>query len=97
DLIVTCTSMHSRNRRCGIFIGQGLSADDAIKRVGMTVEGCVATKAAYMLSQKYNIEMPITEQLYRVITDGKEIKSALNDLMERPKRHENERIWMEKK
>lgn len=97
DLIVTCTSMHSRNRRCGIFIGQGLSADDAIKRVGMTVEGCVAAKVAYLLSQKYSIEMPITEQLYKVITEGKDIKAALNDLMERPKRHENERIWLEKK
>ncbi len=97
DLIVTCTSMHSRNRRCGIFIGQGLSADDATKRVGMTVEGCVAAKAAYMLSRKYNIEMPITEQLYKVITEDKDIKTALNDLMERPKRHENERIWMDRK
>ncbi|MFZ2538384.1 MAG: NAD(P)H-dependent glycerol-3-phosphate dehydrogenase [Oscillospiraceae bacterium] len=97
DLIVTCTSMHSRNRRCGIFIGQGLSADDATKRVGMTVEGCVAAKAAYKLSQKYNIEMPITEQLYKVITEDKDIKTALNDLMERPKRHENERIWMDRK
>lgn len=97
DLIVTCTSMHSRNRRCGIFIGQGLTADDAIKRVGMTVEGIVATKAAYKLSQKYNIEMPITEQLYKVVTENKEIKTALNDLMKRPKRHENERVWMERK
>ena len=96
DLIVTCTSMHSRNRRCGIFIGQGLSAEDAVSRVGMTVEGCVATKAAYLLSQKYDVEMPITEQLYHVITTDKTIKVALNDLMERPKRHENERVWMSK-
>lgn len=97
DLIVTCTSMHSRNRRCGIYIGQGLSADEAVKRVGMTVEGLTAAKAAYGLSRKYSIEMPIIEQLYRVVTENKDIKLALNELMERPKRHENERIWMERK
>lgn len=94
DLIVTCTSMHSRNRRCGIFVGQGLSASEAISRVGMTVEGCVAAKAAYNLSVKYNVEMPITEQLHSVITEGKDIKLALSELMGRPKRHENEQVWM---
>lgn len=96
DLIVTCTSMHSRNRRCGMLIGQGLTADDAIKRVGMTVEGCVADKAAYRLSRKYGIEMPITEQLYYVLTENKDIKTAISDLMDRPKRHENESVWMQK-
>lgn len=97
DLIVTCTSMHSRNRRCGILIGEGLNAQEAIKRVGMTVEGCVADKVAYQLSKKYKIEMPITEQLYLVLTEQKDIKSAILDLMERPKRHESEKIWMKEK
>lgn len=97
DLIVTCTSMHSRNRRCGILIGEGLSADEAITRIGMTVEGCVADKVAYHLAKKYDVEMPITEQLYLVLTEQKDIKTALLDLMERPRRHENERIWLKEK
>lgn len=94
DLIVTCTSMHSRNRRAGILIGQGLSAEEAIARVGMTVEGCAAAKAAFALAQKCRVEMPITEQLYRVLTEKKDVKQAITDLMERPKRHENEHIWL---
>lgn len=97
DLIVTCTSMHSRNRRCGIYIGQGLSAQEAEERVGMTVEGCKAAKAAYALSKEYKIEMPITTELYRVITEGKEVRKALFDLMERPRRHENESVWIHTK
>lgn len=90
DLIVTCTSMHSRNRRAGIFIGQGLSAEEAVKRVGMTVEGVTAARAAYALSKEYQVEMPITTALYQVLTDGKDVKQALSELMCRPKRHENE-------
>ncbi len=94
DLIVTCTSMHSRNRRAGILIGEGLSAEEAVRRVGMTVEGCSADKAAYALSRKYNVEMPITTELYLVLTEGKPAAQALQDLMERPRRHENEKVWM---
>lgn len=94
DLIVTCTSMHSRNRRCGIFIGQGLPAQEAISRVGMTVEGCAATKTAYELSKKYNVDMPITTEIYNVLYNEKEIKTALGDLMGRPKRHESEEVWL---
>jgi len=94
DLIVTCTSMHSRNRRCGIFIGQGLSADEAINRVGMTVEGCIAAKTAYELNKRYNVEMPIVNELYSILTEGKDIKLAISDLMSRPKRHESEDIWV---
>lgn len=93
DLIVTCTSMHSRNRRCGIFIGQGLTAQKAIARVGMTVEGCIATKAAKALSERYNVDMPITNEIYNVIYNGKDTKQALSDLMGRPQRHESERTW----
>ncbi len=94
DLIVTCTSMHSRNRRAGILIGQGLKADDAIKKVGMTVEGCIACKSAYKLSKKYNVEMPIVEELYNVLYNDKNIHLALKDLMQRPKRHEDELVWL---
>lgn len=94
DLIVTCTSMHSRNRRAGILIGQGLSADEAVARVGMTVEGLSADRAAYALSRKLGVEMPITNELYQVITQGKEVRAALADLMERPKRHENEAAFL---
>lgn len=94
DLIVTCTSMHSRNRRAGIFIGQGLPADEAIKRVGMTVEGISAANAAYALAQKYQVQMPIVEQLHAVLHENKAVKDVVIDLMERPKRHENEKIWL---
>lgn len=94
DLIVTCTSMHSRNRRCGILIGEGLSPQDAIERVGMTVEGYEAAKSAYNLSQKYNVDMPITTEIYNVLYKGKDMKQALNDLMTRPRRHENEEVWL---
>ncbi len=93
DLIVTGTSMHSRNRRAGIFIGQGLSAKEAIERVGMTVEGISAANAAYDLSVKYNVQMPIVEQLHAVLHEDKSVKDAVVDLMERPKRHENEKVW----
>ncbi len=95
DLIVTCTSMHSRNRRAGIFLGQGLSPEEALSRVGMTVEGIIADRAAYALAQRYGVEMPIVEQLYQVITQGKEVRQALADLMGRPRRHENEHIWLQ--
>mgnify|MGYP001094815022 CR=1 FL=1 len=94
DLIVTCTSMHSRNRRAGIYIGQGMSAQQAIKRVGMTVEGCIACKAAYALAHQYRVDMPIVTELYQVLYENKDIQTALNDLMDRPKRHEDERIWL---
>lgn len=94
DLIVTCMSMHSRNRRAGIFIGQGLSASEAVKKVGMTVEGCMAAISAYELSKKHDVCMPIVEQLYEVIQHEKDIKEALVDLMDRPGRHENEKVWL---
>ncbi len=97
DLIVTCTSMHSRNRRAGIYIGQGLSAKDAIERVGMTVEGCMACNSAYRLAQKYGVDMPIVTELYQVLHEEKSIKDVVLDLMERPKRHENEDIWVKAK
>lgn len=94
DLIVTCTSMHSRNRRAGILIGQGLKAEEAVKEIGMTVEGYTATECAHKLAEKYNVVMPITEQVYEVLYHGKTPQEAIHDLMERPKRHESEYIWL---
>jgi len=93
DLIVTCTSMHSRNRRAGILVGEGHSVEEAVRTVGMTVEGVSADRAAHALAERYGVEMPITEQLYQVITQGKDVKQALTELMERPRRHENEHSW----
>ncbi len=90
DLIVTCTSMHSRNHRAGIYIGQGLSCTEAVERVGMTVEGCNAAKSAYAIAKKYGVSMPITEELYKVLFEDKNIRKALSDLMGRPKRCETE-------
>lgn len=95
DLIVTCTSLHSRNRRAGVFIGQGNTAKQALEKVGMTVEGYLATKAAYELAKKMGIEMPIVEQCYEVLYKGKPPKEAISDLMSRPKRHESETIWLQ--
>lgn len=88
DLIVTCTSMHSRNRRAGILIGRGKSLDEALKEVHMTVEGVYATRAAYALSQKYNVEMPITEAAYNVLFNGTDPRTAVNMLMTRGRKSE---------
>lgn len=93
DLIVTCTSMHSRNRRAGMLIGQGKSSSGALAEVGMTVEGYFATKAAYELGKKENVCMPITEQLYKVLYENGDIEEALNNLMSRPVKHEAEKFW----
>lgn len=94
DLIVTCTSMHSRNRRAGILIGQGVSPDEAVKQVG-TVEGYTCTKVAYELAQSVGVSMPITEQCYNVLYNGVSPQKALKELMGRPKRHETEEVWVE--
>lgn len=94
DLIVTCTSMHSRNRRCGILIGSGVSPMEAVAQIGMTVEGYTSTKAAYEMSQKVGVEMPITREIYKVLYEGKAPGEAIRDLMDRPRRHESEVIWL---
>ncbi|MBR5228232.1 MAG: NAD(P)H-dependent glycerol-3-phosphate dehydrogenase [Firmicutes bacterium] len=88
DLIVTCTSMHSRNRRCGILIGEGVSPEEATKQIGMVVEGMFTTEAAYAMAQKYQVEMPITDQLYRVIQGELKGTDAEKNLMLRDKKHE---------
>ena len=89
DLIVTCGSMHSRNRRAGILIGQGTRPEEAIKAVG-TVEGYLAVKTAVKLAEQYQVEMPITEACYQVCYEGESPREAINRLMGRPKRHEND-------
>lgn len=88
DLIVTCTSMHSRNRRCGIFIGEGVAPDEAIQRIGMVVEGISTAEAAYALAQQYGIEMPITESIYKVIHGDMDARSAVSYLMGREMKNE---------
>ena len=90
DLIVTCTSMHSRNRRAGILIGQGMSLEEALKEVKMVVEGVEAAKVAYGLSKEYGVEMPITNELYGVLFEDKDVKKSVIDLMMRSKTHEIE-------
>lgn len=88
DLIVTCTSMHSRNRRAGILIGSGKSLDEAVEEIGMVVEGVKACKAFYNLKEKLDISMPITDVLYKVIFEGKKPKDGVLELMQRDKKSE---------
>ncbi|MCR5835667.1 MAG: NAD(P)-dependent glycerol-3-phosphate dehydrogenase [Lachnospiraceae bacterium] len=83
DLIVTCASMHSRNRRAGILIGQGKSLEEAVEEVHMVVEGAVSAKAALALAKKYNVELPIIEQVNEVLFEGKPAKDAVMELMNR--------------
>lgn len=92
DLIVTCTSVHSRNRRCGILIGEGVDVKSAIEKIGMVVEGIYTIKSAYDLSQKYNVEMPITRELYKVIYENANPKNSVINLMTRQKKHEIEDV-----
>ena len=90
DLIVTCTSMHSRNRRAGILIGQGKTLSEALEEVHMTVEGVEACKAAYALSKKCGVEMPITEACYRVLFENADPREEVLGLMTRDKKSEAE-------
>ncbi len=85
DLIVTCTSMHSRNRRAGILIGQGLDAKAAMEKVGAVVEGYYAAKSAWELACENHVEMPITQAAYEVLYEGKDPKDVINSLMQRQK------------
>lgn len=88
DLIVTCASMHSRNRRAGILIGQGKSYEEAMAEVQMVVEGVYSAKAAMELAEKYDIQMPIIEQVNRVLFEGKSAAQAVKELMLRDKKEE---------
>lgn len=90
DLIVTCASMHSRNRRAGILIGQGKTPDEAMTEVKAVVEGVYSAKAAYNLAKKYDVSMPIVEQVNKVLFEGKDVNTAMMDLMGREKKSEIE-------
>lgn len=90
DLIVTCTSMHSRNRRAGILIGQGLSPKDAMNKVGAVVEGYYAAKSAWELARKLNVEMPILEAAYHVLYEGGSASDVTKALLKRSKKAESE-------
>ena len=90
DLIVTCTSMHSRNRRAGILIGQGKSVDEAMKEVGAVVEGYYAAKSAWDLCQKQGIDMPIVRAAYEVLYEGASARDAVHNLLIRQRKAEPE-------
>ena len=92
DLIVTCASMHSRNRRAGILIGQGKSMQEAMDEVKMVVEGVYSAKAARLLAEKYDVEMPIVTAVNQVLFEGKSPAEALNDLMIRDKKIESSNL-----
>ncbi|ARC84654.1 ketopantoate reductase PanE/ApbA family protein [Clostridium argentinense CDC 2741] len=89
DLIVTCTSIHSRNRRAGILIGKGMTREEATKEVGMVVEGIKACKAFYELKEREQISMPITDTLYKVLFEDKDPKYGVYELMSRNKKDEH--------
>lgn len=95
DLIVTCASMHSRNRRAGILIGQGKTMQEAMNEVKMVVEGVYSAKAAMGLAKKYNVSMPIIEQVNMILFEDKPVSEAVKDLMLRDKKIENSEIPFE--
>lgn len=97
DLIVTCTSMHSRNRRAGILLGKGMPLAEVLPQIGMVVEGVTATQAGCSLSEKYQISMPICQETYAVLFNNKNPKQAVVDLMMRQKTHEMEEVASENK
>ena len=94
DLIVTCTSMNSRNYRAGILIGQGMPVQQAIQEIGAVVEGYYAVDSARELAKRAGVEMPITQAAYQVLYEGRDPKTVLQELMRREKRHEMEETWI---
>jgi glycerol-3-phosphate dehydrogenase (NAD(P)+) len=92
DLIVTCTSMHSRNRKAGIALGEGKSLEDFLGGTSMVVEGVRTTKSAYDLARKMNIEMPIAQEIYNLLYNKADIKNSVINLMMRAKTHEIEDV-----
>lgn len=90
DLIVTCTSMHSRNNRAGILIGQGKSPEEAMQEVGAVVEGYYAAKSAWELCRKQDVEMPIIHAAYRVLYENIDSRKAVSELLLRQKKAESE-------
>lgn len=96
DLIVTCASVHSRNRKAGYLIGQGMSMQEAMDEVKMVVEGVYSAKAAAKLAKKYDVRMPIVDEVNAVLFEGKSPADAVNDLMMRESRSENHALtWDE--
>ncbi|BCJ99779.1 NAD(P)H-dependent glycerol-3-phosphate dehydrogenase [Anaerocolumna chitinilytica] len=96
DLIVTCTSKHSRNRNAGFLIGQGYTMEEAMKEVKQIVEGVYSAKAALALAKKYEVEMPIVEQVNQVLFENKSALEAVSDLLLRDKRREYSELQWEK-
>jgi glycerol-3-phosphate dehydrogenase (NAD(P)+) len=97
DLIVTCASMHSRNRRAGILIGQGYTMEQAMDEVKMVVEGVYSAKAAMGLAKQYDVQLPIIEQVNAVLFEGQPARQAVENLMLRDKKIENPLLpWDEK-
>lgn len=94
DLIVTCTSLNSRNYRAGILIGKGTPVDEAVKEIGAVVEGYYAVDSARELAARVGVEMPITQAAYGVLYEGKDLVTAFKGLMSREKGHEVEEGWM---
>lgn len=88
DLVVTCTSVHSRNWRAGNMLGKGMTLDEILDQMGMVVEGVRTTQAAHQLAQEYNVSMPISEALYGVLFEGKDPHKTVEKLMLREKTHE---------
>ncbi|WP_078596934.1 NAD(P)H-dependent glycerol-3-phosphate dehydrogenase [Evansella clarkii] len=96
DLIVTCTSVHSRNWRAGNMLGKGKSVEEVLSEMGMVVEGIRTTQAAYELARKLEVEMPITNELYEVLFNNKSPEEAVTELMGRVKKHEVEDLKLRK-
>lgn len=95
DLIVTCTSMHSRNRRAGILIGQGKSAQEAMKEIGAVVEGYYAAESIHQLAQREGVDMPICRSIYEVLYHGMAVQDVVSGLMRRAKKDElTETTWL---
>lgn len=92
DLIVTCTSMHSRNRRAGILVGQGKSLEEALEEVGMVVEGVSTAQAVHELAEKQQVEVPIAKAIYDVLYQNEDVKQAVYNLMTRTKKNEMEEV-----
>lgn len=96
DLMVTCTSLHSRNRNAGYLIGQGKTPEEAMKEVNQVVEGVYSARAALLLAQKYGVEMPIVEQVNQVLFQKKSAREALSELLVRDKTEEHHSfLWPE--
>ncbi len=93
DLIVTCTSMHSRNRRAGVLIGKGMTPEQAKDEVKMVVEGIKTAKAAHYLAKKHNVDMPIVNQAYQILFEGKNPADAVLDLMCRSEKSEDDNFY----